>query len=78
MQGQPVLSCRLTCPTDVSHTLIDVYKWRDFQHTTTHIFLSHSKSTSYLEDGFQPHMGRTKKTDRTAARVSAARVSQKV
>eukprot|EP00253_Pinus_taeda_P014302 PITA_14302 len=24
------------------------------------------KSTSYLEDGFQPHVGRTKRTDRTA------------
>ena len=54
---------------DVSHTLIDVYiyrkSWREFQHNSTHIFLSHLREYKLPGGRIQPHVGRTKRTDCT-------------
>jgi hypothetical protein len=64
----------------VSHTLIDGYKyrksWREFHHNTTHIFLSHPKEYELPGGRISATRGKDEE-DFSAARVSAARVSQK-
>ena len=62
----------------MSHTLIDGYiyrkSWREFEHNTTHIFLSHPKK--YELPGGRISAARDEENF-SAARVSATRVSQK-
>ena len=50
-------------------SLMDIYTGKVGENFITTQLTSSSlilKSTSYLEDEFQPHVGRTKRTDRTA------------
>ena len=64
----------------MSHTLIDGYiyrkSWREFEHNTTHIFLSHPKKYELPGGRISATRGKDEE-DFSAARVSAARVSQK-
>lgn len=64
----------------MSHTLIDGYiyrkSWREFGYNTTHIFLSHPKKYELPGGRISATRGKDKE-DLSAARVSAARVSQK-
>ena len=69
----------------MSHTLIDGYiyrkSWREFHHNSTHIFLSHLREYELAGGRISATRGKDEE-DRpygfSAARVSAARVSQKV
>jgi len=60
----------------VSHTLIDGYIYRKSWREFSHIFLSHPKKYELPGGRISATRGKDKE-DLSAARVSAARVSQK-